>query len=687
MPEPTWTHTLERGGRPLFEDGGFAFPGPEWLLTDGAGGYAMGTASGCRARRYHALRVLALDPPLARAALLAEVLEAVVTPTHEVIETTTCAFEDADGDRVLAPSGWERLTRFERAPEAVRWSFDLGGGGTLTRTLRLTPGGAELAYRLRGVEPAGWSLRLSPMLAWRDHHALLGEGDGALSCRVAGGGETLRVEGEVHGRSLAGDLRLPGGRFRPDADWWRRVRLATEAERGQADAEDLFVPGRFEADLSEERVLRLATGVAEPGPPPARRPVSGDPLAAAAADFLADRPAGGEALTTVLAGYPWFADWGRDAFIALPGLLLTDAQAGVDGRGLARAAGVLRAFAGALRGGLVPNRFSDFGGDSGGDAEYNTLDGSVWFVHAALAWLDAARAAGAGFIPAWWHGAVFAVLDAHLEGTAADGHRGEEVPVVVGDDGLICAGDGSTQLTWMDAACPTPAHPGGEVFTPRGGKPVEVNALWVSNLAGVAAALPGGHGRYAEAAEHAAESFRRVFWSDRLGRLLDCVSADGAADETLRPNMLIAASLERSPLSPEERSAVVAAAEAGGLVTPVGLRTLSPEDAEYHPRMTGPPHERDAAYHRGTVWPWLIGPYAESILRAGSFSPEARRKAADALAPLRAYAASNEAACLGQLPENFDAEPGDGGRWVPRGCPAQAWSVAEVRRVTTLLRR
>ena len=683
--EPAWTHTLGRGGRPLFGDGGPAFPGPEWLLTDGAGGYAMGTASGCRARRYHALRVLALDPPLARAALLAEVLEAVVTPAGEVVELTTCAFEAAGGERVLAPSGWERLVRFERAPGAVRWSFDLGGGGALTRTLRLVGGGAELAYRLRGVDPAGWSLRLSPMLAWRDHHAVKREADGPPGCEAAGGGEALRVEGEVHGRSVVGEFRLPGGRFAPGGDWWRRVRLATEAERGQEDAEDLYVPGRFEADLSEERVLRLGTPGGAPGaetrPAGPARGVTGDPLAPAAGDFLVRRDAGGESLSSVIAGYPWFADWGRDAFIALPGLLLTDAGSGVDGRGVARAAGVLRSFAGALRGGLVPNRFSD-----AGDAEYNTLDGSMWFVHAALAWAEAVTAAGAGLLPGWWREAVAAVLDAHLAGTVADGHRGERIPVGVGADGLICAGGDATQLTWMDAACPTPAHPEGEVFTPRGGRPVEVNALWVSNLAGVAAALPGG-GRYADAAARAAASFRRVFWSDRLGRLLDCVPAGGRGDETLRPNMLIASSLERSPLSPAERGAVVAAARDGGLVTPVGLRTLPPGDPDYHPRMTGPPHERDAAYHRGTVWPWLIGPYAESVLRAGGFSAGARREAAAALAPLRAYAASGDAACLGQLPETFDAEPGEGGRWVPRGCPAQAWSVAEVRRVSALLAR
>ncbi len=677
-PAPGWTHTLERGGEPLFTaGGGAAFPGPEWLLADGRGGYAMGTASGCRTRRYHALRVVALDPPLARAALLAETLDAVTTPEHEVIELTTCAFADADGQRVLAPSGWERLVRFDRSPVAVRWTFGLGGGARLARTLSLAGGAVSLTFELLGTDPAGWSLRVAPMLAWRDHHALADEADAPLGAHAEHGGDTLRVTGDAHGRSVEATLAMPGGRFRQASDWWRDIRLATEAERGQGDTEDLFVPGTFEADLTSPRVLHLELQPAPTAPPPARRPVTDDPLAPAAGDFLVTREADGQPLTTVLAGYPWFADWGRDAFIALPGLLLVD-------RRLGEAAGVLQAFAGSVRGGLVPNRFSDSGDDA---AEYNTLDGSMWFVHAALAWADAAKAAGAAYLPDWWTGAVTSVLDAHLAGTVADGHHGESIPVTVDADGLICAGNDTTQLTWMDAACPTPAHPDGEVFTPRGGKPVEVNALWVSNLAGAAAALPDGTARYAAAADRAASSFRRVFWSHGLGRLLDCVSAAGVPDETLRPNMLIAASLARSPLSTDERTAVVAAAEdkPGGLVTPVGLRTLSPADPRYHPRMTGPPHERDGAYHRGTVWPWLIGPYAEAVLRAGGFSPEAKRKAAAALAPLRAYASTNESACLGQLPENFDGDPDEAGRWVPRGCPAQAWSVAEVRRVTALL--
>ena len=677
-PAPGWTHTLGSGEAPLFAaEGGAAFPGPEWLLTDGRGGYAMGTASGCRTRRYHALRVVALDPPLARAALLAETLDAVTTPEHEVIELTTCAFADADGQRVLAPSGWERLVRFDRSPVAVRWTFGLGGGARLARTLSLAGGAVSLTFELLGTDPAGWSLRVAPMLAWRDHHGLADEADAPLGAHAEHGGDTLRVTGDAHGRSVEATLAMPGGRFRQASDWWRDIRLATETERGQDDTEDLFVPGTFEADLHSPRVLRLELQPKPAASPPARRPVTDDPLAPAAGDFLVTRKADGQPLTTVLAGYPWFADWGRDAFIALPGLLLVD-------RRLGEAAGVLQAFAGSLRGGLVPNRFSDAGNDS---AEYNTLDGSMWFVHAALAWADAAFAAGAAYLPPWWIDAVTAVLDAHLVGTVADGHRGEAIPVGVDSDGLICAGDDTTQLTWMDAACPTPAHPDGEVFTPRGGLPVEVNALWVSNLAGAAAALPDGTARYAAAADRAAASFRRVFWSHGLGRLLDCVSA--AACPTKRSGRTCS-SRRRSPAA---RSRPTSAAswsppprtKPGGLVTPVGLRTMSPADPRYRPRMIGPPHERNGAYHRGTVWPWLLGPYAEAVLRAGGFSPEAKRKAAAALAPLRAYASSNESACLGQLPENFDGDPDEAGRWVPRGCPAQAWSVAELRRVTALL--
>ena len=593
---------------------------------------------------------------------------------------------------MLAPSGWERLLRYDRAP--LRRPL-----GLRPRRRRHThphphadpPSAASCGTRsIPGAPtpPPGPSAS-RPCSPGAITNALRREEDGPPRCHADADG-ALRVEASAggHPAPAPATVSLSGGRFRPAADWWRAVHLTTETERGQDDEEDLYVPGAFEADLSEARTLRLSgpepAGFA--GLPPARRAES-DPLAAAAADFLVARRSRHETLTTVLAGYPWFADWGRDAFIALPGLLL------VDGR-LGEAAGVLRAFAGSLRGGLVPNRFSDSGEEpsatSPGQAEYNTLDGSMWFVHAALAWADAVAAAGGKPPPPWWAEATTAVLDAHLAGTVADGHRpGERVPVGVGDNGLISAGDERSQLTWMDAARPTPAHPGGEVFTPRGGLPVEVNALWLSNLRGAADAHPDAEARarWTVAADHAEASFLPTFWNEKLGRLVDCVAPDGRPDETLRPNMLIASSLPRSPLTPAQRGATAAAAEAGRLVTPVGLRTLSPEDPDYHPRMTGPPHARDAAYHRGTVWPWLIGPYAETVLRAGSFSPEARHKAAAALAPLRAYAASNEAACLGQLPENFDGEPGEDGRWIPRGCPAQAWSVAEVRRVTALLAR
>jgi 4-alpha-glucanotransferase len=358
---------------------------------------------------------------------------------------------------------------------------------------------------------------------------------------------------------------------------------------------------------------------------------------------------------SVIAGYPWFSDWGRDAMISLPGLLLATER-------FDEALGVLQTFARAQRRGLIPNRFDDYGGEN----HYNTVDGSLWFVHACAAYLRASgdREGFDSLVPA-----CLRVILAYEQGTDYD---------IAMDpaDGLIRAGNEHTQLTWMDA------QRGGITFTPRHGKAVEINALWFNALTLLAEALPDHDAcaRLSTLAERAGASFVRAFVNPGSG-LLDCLTPTDEgweADTSVRPNQIFAASLPHSPLSLEQRREVVRVVRER-LLTPVGLRTLDPSDPAYRGRYEGDLMARDAAYHNGTVWPWLLGAYAEAVMRADGFSERSRAEAGDALRPLIAWLESGWSPA--QLPEIFDGDETPDAPREPDGCPAQAWSVAETLRV------
>ena len=666
----------------------------EWLLTNGTGAYAMGTAGGCNTRRYHGLLVAATAPPLGRALILNQVLDELVlsqpgTEAKQRIELAGCLFRSGDGGLIQSPRGHEHWRGFERGL-SVAWRYGWGPM-EVSRRLVLHPHqqAATLRWTVTGLEGTGGdaALHVGPMLTMRGFHGLLQRGDDPAlfsteQPRDPAKGNRLTVR---HG-PLSATFLASGGGFRGDGDWWYGVHYPVDAHRGQGDAEDYHLPGRFEvplepdADGRAEATLTVALGEkpvepVEPGERSGRAStlkkllpqMPGDGAEAkvwaiAADDFVVRRRQGKRELWTVLAGYPWFADWGRDTFIALPGLLL-----GV-GR-LSAARDVLRVFAGAMRGGLVPNRFEE----DGGRPSYNTVDASLWFVHAGLSYIEAS-----GKSPGWLVKAMRSVLDAYAEGTEAEDHDGNPVPIAMDGDGLVSAGHEGTQLTWMDAAC------GGVVFTPRPGKCVEVNALWYSGLVGLAALLESedaeAAGRYGKRAAKVKRSFGKVFWSEASGRLLDHVRPDGGADLSLRPNQIFACSLARSPLPPAKAKRVLEAVKRG-LLTPAGLRTLPPDDPAYHPRYGGEQFFRDEAYHQGTVWTWLIGPYAEAVLRAGKFSAKSRAEAAAALEPVVQRMMGQG---LGQLHEIHDAEPSFGDH-APRGCIAQAWSVAEVLRVKRMI--
>ncbi len=662
----------------------------EWLLTNGTGTYSMGTALGANTRRYHGLLVAATAPPVGRVLALNQVLDRLILGPDDqnpdaalqTIELASGLFRDPQGGWVHAPHGHESLAEFTRGL-TVRWSYRWGNIN-LSRELILHDHepAATLRYRVTGLKSLQTHavLHVSPMLTLRDFHDLCHQeqADGSFDVQTAEDAARVTIRRGETAVTLASD----DGPFVTDPDWWYAVSYPVDAHRGQGDAEDHFLPGRFEIPLkikgkSDHVEVSLtvklgdqpAAARTKPGRASRLKPmlktVPADgtlqkALVIAADDFVVQRTVRGKALSTILAGYPWFADWGRDTFISLTGLLLATGR-------FNEARDVLKAFAGSIRDGLVPNRFDDYDRDA---AHYNTVDASLWFVEAGLQY-----ATETDNRPAWLIKALRQVLDAYAQGTHAQGHDGRDIPLGMADDGLIAAGDDHSQLTWMDAAC------GDRVFTPRPGKCVEINALWYTGLVGISQLLstkdPEAAEHYQRLAKKAKRSFIRVFWSDDLKRLIDHVGPDGAIDWTLRPNMAFACSLHDSPLSSSLRKATLAAIKQS-LLTPMGLRTLPCDDPAYHAHYGGPQFERDRAYHQGTVWPWLIGAYAEGVLRAGHFSAKAKTEARTAIDPLVNRLMGEG---LGQLAEIHDStEPHPA-----RGCPAQAWSVAEVLRLLALI--
>ncbi|TVQ59940.1 MAG: hypothetical protein EA379_09470 [Phycisphaerales bacterium] len=668
----------------------------EWLLTDGLGGFAMGTALGAPMRRYHALCVESVSPPIGRVATLCQTVDRYVPGEGEseggagqAVDLSTFRF----GDELLHPAGWSRLESFERLDPmtdddgpACRWAWRVGSA-RITRTLRLRwgVGGAALTYTLTGGAP-GSGLRITPLVRMASVHDLL-RGERHIGVEQRSAGAVVVRHDDVRAA-----IEIDAGRFALDRDWWRGFRYDIERDRGYDDTEDLFAAGEFiveadargearatltcallrEGDAAPSRSLtarrdhlRAVVGAMEAHAPGSDRLA---PLVQAADDFVVQRALRNDRFTTIIAGYPWFSDWGRDAMIALPGLLLTT-------RRFDDAQRTLAAFGAHTRRGLVPNCFDD----RTGDALYNSVDASLWYLHAACEFAKAATADGPPALPGPVLEACLSIVDHFMRGT--------DFGIGVDErDGLLCAGDASTQLTWMDA------KRDGVVFTPRFGKCVELNALWVHALRGVAALRNDGArvrcDELLERAERAAESFRRAFWRERLGCLCDrLVPEHGGADarwvpvDEVRPNQLFAASLERSPLTLEQRRGVVGCARER-LLTPYGVRTLAPGSPGYVPRYRGTMFERDRAYHNGTAWPWLLGAYCEGALRAGEFSESARAEALRAITPI---VESTGSGCLGQIAEVYDAEGDDADPQHPDGCPAQAWSVAEALRISAML--
>jgi predicted glycogen debranching enzyme len=637
----------------------------EWLVSNGLGGYAGASLLGANTRRYHGLLVAALQPPVQRMVMLAGLLEEVTLPSGSYALST---HEFWDG--TLSPQGFRYLQGVVWEGTIPVFIYELPGVH-IERRIWMQPerNATVITYTLSG-EVATAELAVAPLCTTRDFHAHT-HGDASWRPKIGPLEDGLRV------RMRAGlpALRLrgfPRPQGEASGEWWWRFLHRVERERGMDAEEDLYRAGRLRFQLTAGQPVALLATVEETDPldwagssaralvvgreagvrARARRAAVGDsPLALrlslAADQFLVVRAPEG---TTVVAGYHWFADWGRDTMISLPGLCL------VTGRGdIARR--ILRTFASHLDQGMIPNRFPD----DGSPPEYQTVDATLWFVLATHAYGQATDDWGLidELLPGFEE-----VVRWHVQGT----RHGIQVDPA---DGLLRAGEAGRALTWMDA------RTDGVPVTPRIGKPVEVNALWYNALC-VLAEWQRRRGKpiepYASMARQAQASFERRFWFEKGGYCFDMVDGEGGDDPALRPNQLLAVSLPY-PLLGDLRARALLARVTQQLLTPVGLRTLSPQDARYVGTYRGDRGTRDRAYHQGTVWPWLLGPYWETHLRLHGRVEELE----SALGVLEGRLSG---AAIGTLGEIFEGDAPHR----PVGCVAQAWSVAEALRLLALAR-
>jgi len=630
----------------------------EWWLANGIGGYASGTVAGALTRRYHGLLVAPLHPPLGRFLLIAKA-DAVLLDGEREIPLHTNLW----GGGAVAPQGHRHISSFRLDAGMPVWEFAVDGL-RIEQRIWMEHGSnrTRVAYRRLDGEPtAAPRIRLGLLASFRDHHGVNAPGGFQLHTDAREQGLRLLLPG---GRFV--DIHSPRGRFSPDRTWIENFHLGLEQERGleASDAHlrigwvefsleqdgwsgvnfglDGVSEEGFEVSLDAERqrVQSLQTS-ALPGVEREDVPAWIRQLVTAADAYLFRRQGGsGRGRASVIAGYPWFGDWGRDTMIALPGLALATGRPQ-----LARE--VLESFAGYVDRGMLPNVFPG----SGETPEYNTVDAALWFIEAWRAYYAASddRDALAAVFPV-----LQEIVHAYRDGTRYG---------IVMDpaDGLIRAGEPGQQLTWMDARVE------GREITPRYGKPVEINALWYNALcamAQMARVLDAPFAEFEALAGRAAAGFTRFDRGTGAG-LFDVLDGPDGHEAAIRPNQIFALSLSFSPLTRKSTRREVLEECREHLFTPCGLRSLSPADSRYRGRYLGGVRERDGSYHQGPVWGWLLGHYAMAEYRVNGDAAAAQER-------LRGMAGQLTEAGLGQLSEIFDGDPPH----APRGAPAQAWSVA-----------
>lgn len=636
----------------------------EWLVTNGIGGFACGTVGEVNTRRYHGLLMAALTPPLERTLLVAA-LDVVVHYGAEQHRLFTHEFTDGTVDS----HGYLQIESFHLDRGVPVWRYAIADA-LLEKRVSMVPGENTTCVSFRMLR-AGTALELElmPLCSYRDYHS---HGHGGWDMNV----RDIKDGFEIAAFSGARSYRVicAGASFKHDEAWHWNFRHRAESARGLDDSEDLYRPGRFTLRLAQgeqatfvlstesvtrKDVARLQRQIhtqynSRFDNLPADVPDWIRQLALAADQFIVERYRDGHpAGKTIIAGYPWFSDWGRDTMIALPGLTLATQRFDV-------AASILRTFAAYVSEGMLPNRFPD----NAQAPEYNTVDATLWFFHAVDQYT---KRSGDQTLATELYPVLADIIDWHRRGT----RYGIRLDT---NDGLLMAGVEGEQLTWMDARIDD------RVVTPRIGKAVEINALWYNALRVMAdLALHLGKNAqgklYQQVAAQAETSFQR-FWNETGACLYDVIDGpegepadDGRNyDGSLRPNQLFAVSLPHSPLSAAQQKSIVDVC-ARELMTSYGLRSLARGEPGYASHYQGSPLQRDSAYHQGTVWAWLIGPFVDAHYRVYQDAAIARSY----MEPLGLHLS---VACVGSISEIFDAEP----PFTARGCFAQAWSVAELLR-------
>lgn len=635
----------------------------EWLVTNGIGGYASGTIAGSQTRRYHGLLVAALQPPLGRTQL--------VSAIDEIVHYTGADFSLAThrwASGAVDPKGFLLLEDFHLEGSTPVWTYALADALLEKRVwMRQGENTTFIQYTLLRGNGA-LELEMKALANYRDFHSLTHAGDWRMN--IAPVEQGMKVQ--AFDGATPFYLKSPSASCELRHEWYLGCYYAEETERGLEDREDRLFAAVFRTKLQVGCSVTLVatteatasldgeTARAERANHDVQRfhewQARNEALAEEAPSWLwqlilaADQFIVKRSLPeepdgrSIIAGYHWFGDWGRDTMIALPGLTLTTGRADV-------ARQILIAFSRYVDGGMLPNNFPD----AGGNPEYNTVDAALWFFEAIRQYVVATQdtATLQRLFPV-----LARIIDAHIAGTRYNIH-------VDPADGLLYAGGPGVQLTWMDAKI------GDWVVTPRTGKPVEINALWINALemmAGFARLLAKPTDAYEGHAAKAKNSFQK-FWNADRNRCFDVIDSPGIGNDTsLRPNQIFAVSLPTSPLTAEQQKSVVDVC-ARHLLTSHGLRSLAPGESGYIGHYGGSPRDRDAAYHQGTVWGWLMGPFALAHYRVC----QDRQAALRFLEPLgRQIHASG----LGTLSEIFDGDA----PFIPRGCIAQAWTVAEVLR-------
>lgn len=634
----------------------------EWLETDGIGGFASGTAGGIRTRRYHALLLAATTPPTGRVVLVNGFEAWIETPRGKFALTSQCYAPD-----VVHPDGTNHIQEFSSDPWPT-WQFKFEDGTELTQEIFVARESGVTALNWRANrEQKNMRLFVRPLISGRDYHSLHHE-NGGFSFTPTPNGEKVLFR-PYEGLPGFYAMYSSNGHYSHEPVWYRNFLYAEELARGLDATEDLASPGVFEWDLSAGDAVWLLTTADSPAfsrkrdlsvrryyeclreNEKFRRVEFPSRLHRAADDYIVNGRHG----KTIMAGYPWFTDWGRDTFIALRGLCLATGR-------LADARDILIAWANSVSEGMLPNLFPDHGAKP----EYNSVDASLWYVVAVHDLLQAAD--GSGVVSAKDKRAFQTAILAILEGYS----KGTRFGIRLDDDGLLNAGERGVQLTWMDAKV------GEWVVTPRAGKPVEVQALWLNALKIASQFDP----KWEAIFERGLKSFHDKFWNKNAGCLYDVIDVNhrvGEVDAAFRPNQIFAVGGLPFPLLDGARAERIVSLVEEKLWTPLGLRSLALGEAGYAAHYSGGVLQRDGAYHQGTVWPWLIGPFVEAWVRVRGGSNEARREAREKfLTPILAHLGE---AGLGHISEIADATAPH----TPRGCPFQAWSVGEALRLDQIV--